>query len=389
MVPPNGATDQSPATVVVLQATGAQLERVEVRALAFRSSLPGRFEEARHEWRRSRGLQSGTTYAVGYTVKAHTGLVATGSGTFTTAPPGAAFVRRAVIEPRWFVTGLAPVADHQLGAGQSGRLLTRLEPIDLGAGQWRRGQPRRHLPGRQFARWKLPRCQLAGSQFRGSHLPGRQLARSSARPDSSSPGTSAPGTGSPGSPGGTSPGSSSPGGGPREGARGPRPPAAPRPVIWPAPLPAAAPRARVPVRPSSNPGGQFTWRQLTGASSPGASSPGAERAQLTGRRQPGGSSPGQSRGRLRLGAMRRRASGGASPGTSSPSATGLGGTSPGETQPKLVGRQFPRQRWPQRKPGRNPLWRVTSSTTTPPDDRVTTTRQHEARDRFAGWHIAG
>ena len=54
MVPPNGATDQSPDTVVVLQATGAQLESVEVRALALRSSVPGRFDVAGRELARSR-----------------------------------------------------------------------------------------------------------------------------------------------------------------------------------------------------------------------------------------------------------------------------------------------------------------------------------------------
>ena len=90
MVPPNGATDQSPATVVVVQATGAQLERVEVRALAFSSKLPGRFEDARHEWRSLTALEAGTGYAVSYTVRSSNGVLATGAGTFTTAPPGAA-----------------------------------------------------------------------------------------------------------------------------------------------------------------------------------------------------------------------------------------------------------------------------------------------------------
>ncbi len=51
MVPPNGATDQNPATFVVLQAPSVQLVSVEVRAPALKSSLPGTFEAGRHEWR--------------------------------------------------------------------------------------------------------------------------------------------------------------------------------------------------------------------------------------------------------------------------------------------------------------------------------------------------
>ena len=90
MEPQNGAVDQSPATVVVLQTSDLQLERVELRSLAFRSLVAGHFESGRHEWRSATALQPGTTYAVDYTVKGSTGLVATGSGSFTTAPPGAA-----------------------------------------------------------------------------------------------------------------------------------------------------------------------------------------------------------------------------------------------------------------------------------------------------------
>ena len=90
MEPQNGAVDQSPATVVVLQTSDLQLERVKLRALAFRSLVAGHFESGRHEWRSATALQPGTTYAVDYTVKGSSGLVATGSGSFTTAPPGAA-----------------------------------------------------------------------------------------------------------------------------------------------------------------------------------------------------------------------------------------------------------------------------------------------------------
>ncbi len=76
---------------MVLQTSDLQLERVELRALAFNSLVRGHFESGRHQWRSATALQPGTIYAVDYTVKASTGLVATGSGSFTTAPPGAAF----------------------------------------------------------------------------------------------------------------------------------------------------------------------------------------------------------------------------------------------------------------------------------------------------------
>ena len=55
MVPPNGATDQNPATFVVLQAPSSQLVSVEVRAPALKSSLPGTFEAGRHQVARPHG----------------------------------------------------------------------------------------------------------------------------------------------------------------------------------------------------------------------------------------------------------------------------------------------------------------------------------------------
>ena len=163
VVPSDGAINQSPATVVTLKSTGAQLESVEVRALAFRTLLPGQFEEAKHQWHSLSGLQSGTTYAVDYTVKAATGLVATGSGTFTTALPGA-------------------VSSGGLSSSPGGQSPTSTPS----------SAPPTSTPNNP------------GGSEPGSGLP-----------------TSTPGAGSPGSPGSTSPGAGSPGtGSPGTGSPG-------------------------------------------------------------------------------------------------------------------------------------------------------------------------
>ena len=88
MVPLNGSTAQSPASVVAVHATGAQLESVKVEALKTGSQLPGTLDAVNDEWLASGELRPSTAYAVIYKVEGN-GLSVTGSGHFSTAAPQA------------------------------------------------------------------------------------------------------------------------------------------------------------------------------------------------------------------------------------------------------------------------------------------------------------
>ena len=92
MVPFSGSTNQDPMSTVAVHATGARLESVHVVAPALRSRLAGGLNATGDEWLSTGALHPSTAYVVTYTVEGTGGLVATGSGRFTTASTTGTFV---------------------------------------------------------------------------------------------------------------------------------------------------------------------------------------------------------------------------------------------------------------------------------------------------------
>ena len=92
MVPFSGSTNQDPMSTVAVHATGARLESVHVIAPALGSRLAGGLNATGDEWLSTGALHPSTAYVVTYTVEGTGGLVATGSGRFTTASTTGTFV---------------------------------------------------------------------------------------------------------------------------------------------------------------------------------------------------------------------------------------------------------------------------------------------------------
>jgi len=88
VVPPDGAVHQSASTVVSVTApAGARLVSVRVRPTAGGAPLAGVLDAQGAMWKATGSLLPGTSYLVSYEVAGAGGLVAYGSGNFTTAPP--------------------------------------------------------------------------------------------------------------------------------------------------------------------------------------------------------------------------------------------------------------------------------------------------------------
>ena len=114
MVPFSGSLNQDPMSTVAVHATGARLESVHVVAPALGSRLAGGLNATGDEWLSSGALHPSTAYVVTYTVEGTGGLVATGSGRFTTASTSGTFVGNG---PTGYTGGAAGRRRRRLRAG--------------------------------------------------------------------------------------------------------------------------------------------------------------------------------------------------------------------------------------------------------------------------------
>jgi lipoprotein-anchoring transpeptidase ErfK/SrfK len=125
LVPPSGATHQSPSTVVSVSApAGARLVDVRVHPSSGGATLTGALDAQRDIWKATGQLLPGTAYLVSYEVQGAGGLVAYGSANFTTAPP------KVVVS----VDSLFPSSGIVVGVGQP-IVIYFSHPVDTYAAQ--------------------------------------------------------------------------------------------------------------------------------------------------------------------------------------------------------------------------------------------------------------